>query len=43
MPDDMLKDAIETARQKLDEVEDFESQGKPFLCLVFFFLTLAVS
>lgn len=28
MPDDMLKDAIETARRVISEVEDFEVQGK---------------
>jgi hypothetical protein len=28
MPDDMLKDAIETSRRIIGEVEDFETQGK---------------
>jgi hypothetical protein len=28
MPDDMLKDAIETARRVISDVEDFETQGK---------------
>lgn len=27
MPDDMLKDAIETARRIINDVEDFEVQG----------------
>ena len=27
MPDDMLKDAIDTARNAISEVEDFEVQG----------------
>jgi hypothetical protein len=28
MPDDMLRDAIETAGRVISEVEDFEVQGK---------------
>jgi len=28
MPDDMLKDAIETSRRIISEVEDFETQGE---------------
>jgi hypothetical protein len=27
MPDDMLKDAIETSRRVINDVEDFEVQG----------------
>ena len=27
MPDDMLRDAIETSRRVLDSVQDFETQG----------------
>lgn len=27
MPDDMLKDAIETSRRIIDEVTDFETEG----------------
>jgi hypothetical protein len=27
MPDDMLKDSIETSRRLIDNVTDFESQG----------------
>lgn len=30
MPDDMLKDAIETSRRIISDVEDFESQGAKF-------------
>ena len=38
MPDDMLKDAIETSRRIISDVEDFETQGEsrshllPLLC-----------
>lgn len=45
MPDDMLKDAIETSRRIISEVEDFETQGEldsssiipvaPFFKLIF--------
>ena len=28
MPDDMLRDAIETSRRVLSSVSDFETQGK---------------
>lgn len=28
MPDDMLRDAIETSRRVLNSVSDFETQGK---------------
>ncbi len=27
MPDDMLKDAIETSRRVIDEATDFETEG----------------
>jgi hypothetical protein len=30
MPDDVLKDAIETSRRVLDSCPDFESQGNNF-------------
>jgi hypothetical protein len=32
MPDDMLRDAIETSRRVLESVSDFETQGLAFSC-----------
>jgi hypothetical protein len=36
MPDDMLKDAIETSRRVLEKVTDFETEGNR-LCLYILF------
>lgn len=34
MPDDILKDAIETSRRILEEVTDFETQGTILMILI---------
>ena len=35
MPDDMLKDAIETSQRILDECVDFEADGKFIILLIY--------
>jgi len=35
MPDDILKDAIETSRRILEGISDFETQGNKFLINLF--------
>ncbi len=37
MPDDMLKDAIETSRHHIEQMTDFESQGFYFCCKISLF------
>ncbi len=38
MPDDMLKDAVDTARRHIEAVSDFEAQGAHSPCWQFDFI-----
>jgi hypothetical protein len=38
MPDDMLKDAIETSRRIIQSVTDFETEGNNYLLYFVFFI-----
>ena len=42
MPDDMLKDAIETSRNMIEGVTDFEAQGVCLRCFKILFVLLCI-